>query len=76
MEGANKEIKQRLIQCVKVANKLQPLMANGKHLRAIPVEGMDSKFLENNEGVLTALLNKKIMIYIKEKISGKYWAQA
>ena len=46
-----------IVQCCRLAMTLKFGMANGLPLRALSIEGIDSKFLENQRGLITQLLN-------------------
>lgn len=46
-----------VVLAAKLALKLEPGIAAGAPLRSIALAGIDSKFIERNEGVLTALLD-------------------
>jgi hypothetical protein len=46
-----------LVACLRMAAEICPGCADGLPLRALPLAGNDTKFLERNEGVLLALLD-------------------
>lgn len=45
------------LQAIQLALALQPLCANNKPLRTLPLEGIDTKFFERNSRLMTALLD-------------------
>ncbi|HET6247550.1 MAG TPA: Wadjet anti-phage system protein JetD domain-containing protein [Tepidisphaeraceae bacterium] len=46
-----------ILQATRLALALKPLCANGKPLRTLSVEGIDTKFFERNSRLITALLD-------------------
>lgn len=49
--------KETVIQCEKLAMKLTPGIAEGKPVRSICINNIDTKFIENNRNLLIKFLN-------------------
>jgi len=61
-----KRSKDNMIQCAELAMKLSPGMAEGKPIRSICINNIDTKFIENNSNLLTKLLNIRYNNTIKD----------
>jgi len=56
---------QQVVQCCQLAMQLQAGCAQGRPLRALSINNIDSKFIENNRTLLTKLLNIRFNNAIK-----------
>jgi hypothetical protein len=56
-----------LVRCCQLAMRLESGMAMGRPLRAVSIAGFDSKFLENQRGLLSQLLNIRFAGVLKNQ---------
>ncbi len=56
-----------LVRCCQLAMRLESGMAMGRPLRAVSITGFDSKFLENQRGLLSQLLNIRFAGVLKDQ---------
>lgn len=63
----NSDNHETLVRCCQLAMRLESGMAMGRPLRAISISGYDSKFIENQRGLLTQLLNVRFAGLLKEQ---------
>ncbi len=55
-----------VIRSCNLAMQLEPGLAQGRPLRSVSIEGYDTKFLENHQGLLIQLLNIRFAGVLKE----------